>query len=101
MKQYQEGFTLVEMVVVILIVSVLFLLTVPNIKDTLDIVNDKGCRAIEKVADAAIVEYKMKYDTYPGSVSDLVNAGLLSTQQTTCDNNAKSLTIYDGTAHME
>ncbi len=96
-----DGFTLVEMVVVILIISVLFLLTVPNIRNTLNIVNDKGCKAIEKVADAAIVEYKMKYDRFPSSVSELVNDGLLTDTQTTCDNNEKTLVIYDGTAHME
>lgn len=100
-KNNHKGFTLLEMTVVIVIISVLFLLTIPNIKTTLGIVNDKGCRAIEKVADAAILEYKMKFDQYPGSVSDLVSAGLLSENQTTCDHNEKSLTIYDGTAHIE
>lgn len=95
-----NGFTLLEMIVVVLIISVLFLLTVPNIKETLGIVNDRGCKALEKVADSAIIEYKMKYDEYPGSVSDLVNAGLLTEDQTTCDGN-KTLTIYDGTSHIE
>ena len=34
----RDGFTLLEMAVVVLIISVLFLLTVPNIRDTLNIV---------------------------------------------------------------
>lgn len=97
----REGFTLLEMAVVVLIISVLFLLTVPNIRDTLNIVNDRGCKAIEKVADAAILEYKMQYDEFPGSVQDLVSAGLLTQDQTTCDNNSKSLVISNGTAHVE
>lgn len=94
-----KGFTLLEMVIVILIISVLFLLTVPDIQTTIGIVNDEGCKAIEKVADAAIVEYRMKYDEYPGDVSDLVSAGLLSEEQTTCDGN-KTLTIINGTAEI-
>ncbi|MCH4013027.1 MAG: prepilin-type N-terminal cleavage/methylation domain-containing protein [Solobacterium sp.] len=98
-RRRKTGFTLLEMIVVVLIVSVLFLLTVPNIKDTIGIVNNRGCKALEKVADSAIVEYKMKYDEYPGSIGDLVNAGLLTEDQTTCDGN-KTLTISDGTAHI-
>lgn len=89
------------MAVVVLIVSVLFLLTVPNIRETMDIVNERGCRALEKVGDAAILEYRMQYDEYPGSVRDLVNAGLLTEEQTTCDSNSRSLVIRDGTARIE
>ena len=99
-KKYKEGFTLLEMTIVLLIISVLFLLTVPNIQQTMDIVNSKGCKAIEKVADAAILEYKMEYDEYPGSVADLISAGLLSEDQATCDGN-KSLVISNGQAYIE
>ena len=69
----KKGFTLLEMTIVILIISILFLLVIPNIKKTLTIVNDKGCKALEKIADSAIIQYKLEYDSYPGSVSDLVN----------------------------
>lgn len=97
----QKGFTLLEMLVVLLIISVLFLLIVPNVKNTLDIVNDRGCKALEKVADAAIIEYKMQNGEFPASVDALVAAGLLKEDQTTCDKNNKQLVIIDGTAHIE
>ena len=100
MKENKKGFTLLEMVVVVLILSVLFLLMVPNVKNTLEIVNQKGCNGLEKVADAAILEYKLKYDEYPSGISDLVNAGLLEENQTTCDG-SKTLVIYDGIARIE
>ena len=101
MKQNKKkaGFTLLEMTVVVIIISVLFLLSVPNIQKTLGIVNDKGCKAIEKVADAAILQYKMEYDEYPGSPMDLVNAGLLSEEQLKCDG-SKSLIIVNGQAKV-
>lgn len=86
--------------IVLLVISVLFLLTVPNIQKTMEIVNDKGCRAIEKVADAAILQYRMQYDDYPGSVSDLISAGLLSEDQATCDGN-KTLVISGGQAYVQ
>lgn len=96
----KKGFTLLEMTIVVIIISVIFLLTVPSIQKTLSVVNDKGCKAIEKVADAAILEYKMEYGEYPNSVNDLVSAGLLSEQQLKCDG-SKSLVIIDGEASIE
>jgi len=99
-RRSKKGFTLLEMTIVVIIISVLFLLTVPNIQKTLTIVNNKGCKAIEKVGDAAILQYKMEYDEYPGSVADLVNAGLLSEEQTKCDG-SKNLVISDGQAYIQ
>jgi len=99
-KKMNKGFTLLEMTIVILIISVIFLMAVPNMQKTLGIVNNKGCKALEKVADAAILQYKMEYDEFPGSVSDLVNAGLLTQDQVKCDG-SKNLVIIDGHAYIE
>lgn len=96
----KKGFTLLEMTIVLLIISVLFLLVVPNIQKTLTIVNKQGCKALEKVADSAILQYKMEYGTYPSDVNQLVDAGLLSQQQLTCDG-SKSLQIQNGQAYVE
>ena len=53
-----HGFTLLEMTIVVIIISILFLLSVPNIQKTLAIVNQKGCAAFVKfVADAVGVEF--------------------------------------------
>lgn len=100
MKKNNQGFTLLEMTIVVIIISVIFLLSVPSIQKTLSVVNQKGCKAIEKVADAAILEYKMEYDEYPQSVDDLINAGLLNEAQVECDD-SKQLQIRDGEAFIE
>ena len=99
-RNTKKGFTLLEMTIVVIIISILFLLSVPNIQKTLAIVNQKGCAAIEKVADAAILEYRLEYGEYPGSAQDLVNARLLSENQLSCDG-FRSLTIVNGQAVME
>ena len=99
-RNTKKGFTHLEMTIVVIIISVLFLLSVPNIQKTLGIVNQKGCTAIEKVADAAILEYKLEYGEYPGSAGDLVSAGLLSEDQLSCDG-SRSLKIVGGQAVME
>ncbi len=96
----KKGFTLLEMCIVIAVISVLMLLTVPNIRKTMSIVSDKGCQALEKTADAAILQYKLEYDRYPGSVQDLVNAGLLSEEQLTCGGD-HHLYIDDGQARLD
>ena len=100
MRKLKKGFTLLEMTIVVLIISILFLLTVPNIQKTMTIVGNKGCKALEKVADAAILQYKLEYDEYPGSVQDLISAGLLTQEQMTCDG-SQSLVIRDGQAYVE
>ena len=50
----KKGFTLLEMIIVLTIISIIFLLTVPNIQTVLGIVNNKGCEALVKTVDSAI-----------------------------------------------
>ncbi len=95
----KKGFTLLEMVIVVFIVSLLFLLTIPNIQTTLGIVSDKGCSALTKVVDSAIMQYRLEYDENPGSTADLINAGLLNEEQVTC--NDKTIAIVNGQAAVQ
>ena len=81
-----KGFTLLEMIVVVMIVAVLFLLTIPNISGVISLVDDKACDALTKVVDTASIQYKLKYGQLPNSVRDLVSAGFISEEQMTCSN---------------
>lgn len=94
----KKGFTLLEMIIVVTIVSILFILSVPNIQKVLGIVNEKGCDALVKVVDSAILEYRLEYDRDPGSVGDLINAGLMSDVQRTCED-GRTITVSGGQAH--
>lgn len=96
----KKGFTMLEMIIVVCILSILFLLTIPNIQNVINIVDDKGCKALVKVVDAAILEYKLQYDEYPTDILDLVNAGLLSEEQTQCSNN-KTIIVSEGQAYVQ
>ena len=91
----KKGFTLLEMIVVVMIIAVLFLLTIPNVSNVINSVDNKACDAMTKVVDSAIVQYKLDYDVMPGSIDDLVTAGYIESNQTTCSN-GKSLYISDG-----
>ena len=94
---YKKGFTLLEMIVVVMIVAVLFLLTIPNVSKVIGTVDNKACDAMCKVADSASVQYKLEYGEMPNSIQDLVSAGLLEENQTTCSN-GKTIYFEDGHA---
>lgn len=94
----RKGFTLLEMIIVMGVIVVLFLLTMPNITTTTDVIDEKGCKAQLKVVDSAILQYRLKYDKKPNNISELVNAEFLSENQTKCNNN-NAITIIDGQAH--
>lgn len=94
----KHGFTLLEMVIVITIIAILFLLTVPNIQKTIGIVDKKGCKALTKTVDSAILQYRLEYDENPGSTADLISAGLLTEEQTHCDD-GRSISISGGQAY--
>lgn len=96
----KKGFTLLEMVVVVMIIAILFLLTIPNVSKVIDSVDDNACNALTRVLDSAIVQYKLTYGQYPSSVNDLVSAGLISVDQTTCSN-GKIIYISGGQAHHD
>ncbi len=93
----KKGFTLLEMVIVITIIAILFLLSVPNIQTTLGIVDKKGCEALTKTVDSAILQYRLEYDENPHSTSELISAGLLTDEQTRCDDN-RTISINNGQA---
>lgn len=91
----KKGFTLLEMVVVVIIVSILFLLTVPNVSKVISSVDNRACSALTKVVDSAIAQFKLDYGTLPNSMDDLKNGGYISPEQMSCSN-GKSLSIQDG-----
>ena len=99
-KLYKKAFTLLEMIVVVMIISILFLLTIPNVSKIINSVDNKACNALTKVIDTAIVQYKLDYDEMPNSISDLIAGGYINENQSTCSN-GKSIYISDGHAFYE
>jgi len=94
----KKGFTLLEMIVVILIIAALFLLTIPNIQKVISIVHNKSCDNQVKIVESAIVEYMILNDETPNDIFDLVSEDLLSEKQTKCPN-GKEIYISDGQAY--
>ncbi|MGL4588980.1 MAG: competence type IV pilus major pilin ComGC [Mycoplasmatales bacterium] len=71
-----KGFTLLEMLMVIFIISVLILLIIPNITKHKTAVNETGCEAYAKMVQTQVTAYEMAEDKLP-SIGELVSGGYI------------------------
>ncbi|MHB8096591.1 MAG: competence type IV pilus major pilin ComGC [Erysipelotrichaceae bacterium] len=94
----KKGFTLLEMIFVLSVISLIFMLTIPNIQKSLNILHVKGCEAQLKIVDAAILQYELEFQSEPYSIDDLVSESYITENQTKCQDN-RSIDINDGQAY--
>lgn len=94
-----DGFTLIEMLLVLLVISVLIILIIPNIAAQSKNVQETGCSAQVKVVQGQIEAYTLNEGVAPTSISQLV-PDYLTTNQTACAN-GDSITIVNGQAIRE
>ena len=79
-KAKAQAFTLVEMLVVLLIISVLLLLFVPNLTKQKDTVDDKGKAAVVKVVESQAELYSLDKNE-DASLSKLQADGRITAEQ--------------------
>ncbi|PFG13872.1 competence type IV pilus major pilin ComGC [Bacillus sp. es.036] len=91
----EKGFTLIEMMIVIMIISVLLLIAVPGLTKNNEVVEEKSCEATIKVAQTQVAAYKANKKEFPTTIADLVTDGYLDMDETTCPG-GEALTITDG-----
>ena len=85
-KQNSEsGFTLLEMMIVLLVISVLLLVTIPNVTKHNSTINNKGCEALVKMVEAQVQAYEIDKGVKPATIADL-KEDYLAADQTTCPN---------------
>jgi competence protein ComGC len=80
----EKGFTLIEMLIVLLIISILLLITIPNIGKHESTIQDKGCQALQKMVQSQVESYKLDKDSNPPTLEDLKKDGYITTY--TCQN---------------
>lgn len=83
-----KGFTLVEMLIVLVVISVLILLIIPNLAGRSADIQDKGCLALKQVVQSQINAYTLDKGTAPTNLGALVSADYISNDQLTCQNGA-------------
>ncbi|OLS41707.1 competence type IV pilus major pilin ComGC [Bacillus sp. MRMR6] len=86
----EKGFTLVEMMIVMLVISVLLIVTIPNVAKHNANINDKGCEAFVKMVEAQVQSYQMKHNKIP-TLQQLIEGGYVKT--TGCPDNKKEVII--------
>lgn len=99
MRKNKNGFTILEMMIVLSIIALIFLLTLPNIQQKEKIIRSKGCEALIEVANAQILLYEIDNLVPPGNMSDLIHKGYLKSTQDRCPNGEK-IVIANGQASV-
>lgn len=93
MLKKEDGFTLVEMLIVLLIITVLILLIVPNLTSKGSHIHDKGCDALVMTVQAQVSAYQLDNGKLPNNLESLVSENYISNEQKKCENEKELL--YD------
>lgn len=94
-KLNQKGFTLIEMVMVLFIISVLMLLIVPNVVKQKKQIDAQGTEALVTVIQTQVELYELDGHTEAVTFSALETQGYLSAKQVK-QATAKSISITNG-----
>lgn len=81
----QKGFTLIEMLIVMLIITVLIAIAIPNVSKQTSAVDEKGCKAFVQMVQGQVESYRMDKKDIP-TVDELVTEGYLKAGETNCPN---------------
>lgn len=81
-----RGFTLIEMLFVLLIISVLIILVVPNLSGKSEDISDKGCQALSSVVQAQVDSFRIDEKRYPAGFEELVKLEYITSEQKNCPN---------------
>lgn len=81
----EKGFTLIEMMIVLLIISILLIITVPNVTSHQKTIQKKGCEAYIHLVKAQVQAYKLDTGGYPDDLSVLTGSEYLPNENPDCD----------------
>lgn len=94
----EDGFTLIEMMIVLLIISVLVLIAIPNVTKHSKSIDEKGCTAFVKMAQGQVEAYKMEHHENP-TIAEMIQEGYLP-KEAACPDGTK-IEIKDGEVTLE
>lgn len=101
MYKREEAFTLIEMLIVLLIVSILILLIVPHVSKKAANIHDKGCEALVELVQSQVVAYELDHHRLPSNLNILVNEQYIEREHLSCGNgksivmNSKGVVSYE------
>lgn len=80
----ERGFTLIEMLIVLFVISILMIITIPNITKNQSAIKSKGCEAFVQMVQGQVQAYEIDHNKWPTNVDELKNGNYLT--QTSCPN---------------
>jgi competence protein ComGC len=96
MFKNSKGFTLIEMLIVMLVISVLMLLLIPNLTKQSESVNEKGCDALVSLVQSQADAYYLDTGNRANGINILVADGYLTDEQRKCGE--ADITVSNGVA---
>lgn len=92
MLKKESGFTLIEMLIVLMIIAVLILIIVPTISERSKNVDEQGCEALVLTVQTQADAYRLEKGSYPSTIEELKGEKFITENQLKCKNK-KDLTI--------
>lgn len=91
----EKAFTLIEMLIVLLIITVLILLIIPNLAGKSKEVNKKGCNALKSMVQSQVTAYELAEGKFPTNLDELITTGYIEKDQKSCS--SKQTLQYNST----
>lgn len=98
MLKKEAGFTLIEMLIVLAIISLLLILVVPNLTEQNQTLTNNSEEVLIQMAENQTQAYYLEKGKYPDSIEQLVTEGYLKTDK--LSNNTRKL-VYENTETYE
>lgn len=96
MIKNEDGFTLIEMLIVLMIITVLILLIIPNLTDKTKSVHEDGCIALQKTVQAQVEAYILEKGENPSSLKELAEKGYIEEEQRQCSHTDQEFGYKNG-----
>jgi len=82
MIRNEKGFTLIELMVVVLIIGILVAVAIPVFGSAAANARDKACTANIRTIAGAVAQYNAEYNTVTATIAQLVGASFLKSAPT-------------------
>ncbi len=73
----EKGFTLIEIMIVLFVITILLLISLPNVSSHYKNIEDKGCEGLVKMIQSQVTAYWLDEKAYPETINDLQEKGYL------------------------
>ena len=101
--KHKDGFTLIEMLIVLFIIAILLILIIPNITKNIDTAKDKSSEAYEKTVQSQVTAYEINEKDKDVTFEKLVEKHYLDgpADKASTAPNGKKIVIANGKATLQ